>query len=352
MQGCCPGEGDEAKTSRAISKYMREQKKKFDSEVKLLLLGAGESGKSTIAKQMIIIHLKGFKEVSERITYRPAIFTNIMASIRILLTAVDELNLQLNPSNMEARRRTMGNEHELFAGPLTKQQVQDIKDLWADPAIQTAYSRSNEFQLSDSAAYYLNAIEIIGAEGWVPNEQDILRSRVKTVGVVETEFDVQDVHFRMVDVGGQRSERKKWIHCFQDVTAVIFCVAMSEYDLKLYEDDTINRMQESLRLFKEICNSEWFRETAMILFLNKKDLFEEKISRIHLSVCFPDYHGGKDYTSAMSYISQQFLAQNDNVKKPIYPHVTCATDTANITVVFNAVKDIVLRRALDNAGIV
>jgi len=352
MQGCCPTEGEEAKTSKAIGKYMRDQKKRFDSEVKLLLLGAGESGKSTVAKQMIIIHLSGYREVSERITFRPTIFTNIMASIRALLLAVDEFNIPLHPNNSEARKRTTGDVHEFIPGPLTKQQVQDIKDLWGDSGIQTAYARSSEFQLSDSAAYYLNAIERIGAEGWVPNEQDILRSRAKTAGIVETEFDVQDVHFRMVDVGGQRSERKKWIHCFQDVTAVIFCVALSEYDLKLYEDDTINRMHESLRLFKEICNSEWFRETAMILFLNKRDLFEEKIVRIHLSVCFPDYHGGKDYTTAMTYITQQFLAQNENIKKPIYPHVTCATDTPNIIVVFNAVKDIVLRKALDNAGIV
>jgi len=352
MQGCCPSEGEEAKHSKVLSKFMRDEKKKFDSEVKLLLLGAGESGKSTVAKQMIIIHLRGFIEVAERITFRPIVFTNIMSSIRVLLRAVDDLAIALDQKNIEARKRTMGDENEYIAGPLTRQQVQDIKELWGDAAIQTAYARSSEFQLSDSAAYYLNAIERIGSEGWVPNEQDILRSRARTAGIVETEFDVQDAHFRMVDVGGQRSERKKWIHCFQDVTAVIFCVAMSEYDLKLYEDDAINRMQESLRLFKEICNSEWFRETAMILFLNKRDLFEEKIVRVNLSVCFPDYHGGKDYTTAMAYITQQFLAQNENSKKPIYPHVTCATDTANITVVFNAVKDIVLRKALDNAGIV
>jgi guanine nucleotide-binding protein G(i) subunit alpha len=44
--------------------------------------------------------------------------------------------------------------------------------------------------------------------------------------------------FRLFDVGGQRSERKKWIHCFEDVTAIIFCVAMSEYDQVLHEDET------------------------------------------------------------------------------------------------------------------
>jgi hypothetical protein len=57
------------------------------------------------------------------------------------------------------------------------------------------------------------------------------------------------------------------------VTAVLFCVALSEYDLKLYEDDTTNRMHESIKLFKEICNTKWFVNTSMILFLNKKDLF-------------------------------------------------------------------------------
>ena len=95
----------------------------------------------------------------------------------------------------------------------------------------------------------------------------------------------------MVDVGGQRSERKKWIHCFQDVTAVIFCVALSEYDLKLYEDETVNRMHESIKLFDEICNSRWFAETSIILFLNKSDLFREKIAKVNLNVCFPDYQG-------------------------------------------------------------
>lgn len=69
----------------------------------------------------------------------------------------------------------------------------------------------------------------------------------------------------MVDVGGQKSERKKWMHCFQDVTAVIFCVALSEYDLKLYEDDSTYRMHDSLKLFKEICNNTWFKGGAPLV---------------------------------------------------------------------------------------
>lgn len=119
--------------------------------------------------------------------------------------------------------------------------------------------------------------------------------------------------FRLFDVGGQRSERKKWIHCFEDVTAIIFCVAMSEYDQVLHEDETTvgwtkkiwrktnflifffilfqNRMQESLKLFDSICNNKWFTDTSIILFLNKKDLFEDKIRKSPLTICFPEYTG-------------------------------------------------------------
>lgn len=97
-------------------------------------------------------------------------------------------------------------------------------------------------------------------------------------------------------------------------------------------------MHESLKLFREICNSTWFTDTSMILFLNKRDLFEEKIKRVDLSVTFPEYKGGKNYDSAVAFIKDKFCAENQNPKKHIYTHVTCATDTDNISVVFNAGK--------------
>jgi len=333
-----------------INKFLKEEKKRMDAEVKLLLLGAGESGKSTIAKQMKIIHLDGFPE-GERMSYKSIIYNNVVVSMKSLATACRDLGIEVSAGNRAAATRLLESDSNYFSGTLNAELAGDIRSLWTDPGIQKAYERQNEFQLNDSAAYYFNQIDIIAKSDYVPSEQDVLRSRAKTTGIIETEFIVEKTKFRMVDVGGQRSERKKWMHCFQDVTAVIFCVALSEYDLRLYEDDQTNRMHESLKLFKEICNSKWFTDTSMILFLNKKDLFEKKIQRIDLKVTFPEYEGGCNYDNALAYIRDKFLAQNENPKKHIYTHATCATDTGNIQVVFNAVKDIILHKVLDDSGL-
>lgn len=156
----------------------------------------------------------------------------------------------------------------------------------------------------------------------------------------------------MVDVGGQRNERKKWIHCFQDVTAIIFVVAISEYDLKLEEDLVTNRMHESLKLFNDVVNNRWFQTTNVILFLNKKDLFALKIKKVPLTVCFPEYQGAQENDAAGEYILEKFrsLNKSSEQQRVIYHHYTCATDTRNIKVVFEAVSDIFLNANLRVAG--
>ena len=78
---------------------------------------------------------------------------------------------------------------------------------------------------------------------------------------------------------------------FDDVSAIIFMTAISEFDQTLFEDKNTNRIKESLTLFEEICNHKLFKDTPMILFLNKKDVLEHKLGTLRLSDHFPDYKG-------------------------------------------------------------
>jgi len=340
-------DSEEKKRSMDIEKSLNNDRKNMEHHVKLLLLGAGESGKSTIAKQLKIIHLDGFTE-NERLGFKSIIFSNIVGSMRVLVEGTKTFGIPLQPENVEIARRLL--EEDYFSeGQLNQSIASDIKRLWEDSGIQAMFQRQSELQLNDSAEYYFGELDRISKPDYIPTTQDVLRSRARTTGIIETEFYVGKTHFSLVDVGGQRSERRKWMHCFQDVTAVIFCVGMSEYDKKLFEDEMTNRMHEALKLFKDICNTKWFADTAIILFLNKQDLFEKKIKTVPLTVCFKDYTGDNSFKDAAQYIEDQFLAQNENSKKLIYVHLTCATDTDNITVVFKAVQDIILNKVMNNS---
>jgi len=257
---CCGGSGDDGGRNKSINKDLATDRKNLGRMVKLLLLGAGDSGKSTIAKQMKIIHLDGFTE-EERASYKTAISNNVLTSIRTLVNQSKKFNYTLSKAN-ESRAQKILDIPRDQDPVVTRDLGEDVLNLWQDPAIKATFERSSEYQLNDSTHYYFDQIARISQPDYLPTEQDVLRSRVKTTGVLETTFDVEDIIFRLVDVGGQRSERRKWIHCFEDVTAIIFCVAISEYDLKLYEDNETNRMHESLQLFKELCSTKWFQATS------------------------------------------------------------------------------------------
>ncbi|XP_042236198.1 guanine nucleotide-binding protein G(o) subunit alpha isoform X5 [Homarus americanus] len=321
-------------------------------DVKLLLLGAGESGKSTIVKQMKIIHESGFTSEDFK-QYRPVVYSNTIQSLVAILRAMPNLGISFGNNEREPDAKMVFDVISRMEDtePFSEELLSAMKRLWADTGVQECFGRSNEYQLNDSAKYFLDDLDRLGAKDYQPTEQDILRTRVKTTGIVEVHFSFKNLNFKLFDVGGQRSERKKWIHCFEDVTAIIFCVAMSEYDQVLHEDETTNRMQESLKLFDSICNNKWFGDTSIILFLNKKDLFEEKIKRSPLTICFQEYTGSMEYNEASSYIQAQFEAKNKSTNKEIYCHMTCATDTTNIQFVFDAVTDVIIANNLRGCGL-
>eukprot|EP00479_Gromia_sphaerica_P004225 TRINITY_DN14989_c0_g1_i1.p1 TRINITY_DN14989_c0_g1~~TRINITY_DN14989_c0_g1_i1.p1 ORF type:complete len:170 (-),score=18.08 TRINITY_DN14989_c0_g1_i1:231-740(-) len=138
--------------------------------------------------------------------------------------------------------------------------------------------------------------------------------RNSTTGILETALEYRNQAFLVVDVGGQRSERRKWLNCFEFVTCMIYVAAISEYDQQLFEDEEINRVQESLELFEELINNRFFCNTSVIVFLNKSDLFREKIKTVPFSKCpaFDEWGGGEpplEYGPATQFIRELFFAR-------------------------------------------
>ena len=351
---CCLSEEakEQKRINQEIERQLRRDKRDARRELKLLLLGTGESGKSTFIKQMRIIHGSGYSDEDKR-GFIKLVYQNIFMAMQSMIRAMDLLKIQYgDSSNIEKAELVRSVDFETvttFESPY----VEAIKDLWADAGIQECYDRRREYQLTDSAKYYLMEIDRVAAPNYLPTEQDILRVRVPTTGIIEYPFDLEEIRFRMVDVGGQRSERRKWIHCFENVTSIIFLVALSEYDQILFESENENRMEESKALFKTIIAYPWFQHSSVILFLNKKDLLEEKIMYSHLVDYFPEYDGPqRDAIAAREFILRMFVELNPDSEKIIYSHFTCATDTENIRFVFAAVKDTILQSNLKEYNLV
>ena len=338
---CCSSEEkrEQKRINAEINRQLEREASDKRRELKLLLLGTGESGKSTFIKQMRIIHGTGYSEEDKR-GFIKLVFQNMFMAIQSMIRAMDLLNIQYaypsSASKAELIRTIDCETVTTFESPY----VEAIKDLWHDRGIIECYHRRREYQLTDSTKYYLTDIDRIKKPDYLPTHQDILHVRVPTTGIIEYPFNLKEIRIRMVDVGGQRSERRKWIHCFEDVTSIIFLAALSEYDQILFESDNENRMEESKALFETIITYPWFQKSSVILFLNKKDLLEEKIMYSHLKDYFPEYDGPqKDAITAREFIRSMFVALNPDTSKIIYPHLTCATDTENIRFVFEDVKN-------------
>lgn len=359
-------------------------------ELKVLLLGAGESGKSTVLQQLKILRKNGFTE-AELYSYVPIIYGNIIEIGKSLIEAREKFNLPLDngltqeeiddlvsfrfdtnvTKNLNDESSLLNNgkitnidepvlpnmEITLANSNLPKKFQSILNKLWTSPETQNLIksSKSSSFYLMDSTPYFMdsrNLTRIFDSENYRPNLQDILRSRQKTSGIFDTYFDMgSNLKFHIYDVGGQRSERKKWIHCFDNVTLAIFCVSLSEYDQFLLEDKSQNRFQESLILFENIVNSRWFANSSIVLFLNKIDLFAEKLKIKPLENYFPDYTGGSDINKATKYILWRFVKLN-RANLNIYPHITQATDTSNIKLVFAAIKETILENSLKETGVI
>ena len=355
-------QGAEEEKNRKIERDQQQELRRQDDIIKLLLLGAGESGKSTIFRQMKFLYGKPLTEEELRVMI-PVVHTNILSNFLLVLANAAPKGVDIKQRELaEKFMQTIDEEM-----PLTEQLAAEIKVLWADPGVQAVWAQRSTFQVLDSLEYYLapENLDRVASRNYLPSQLDVLHARVRTSGIIEEKYEIDGVQFTLFDVGGQRNERKKWIHAFDGVTAVIFVAALNEYDLVLYEDNRTARMAESVKLFDEISNSQWFSKTSIILFLNKVDLFRTKIFRIPYRVAgvrnedFPgpyaeDPGGNADEAvdAAIQHTLNKFLAVKRDEDREIFYHVTCATDRKNVEVVFAAARSTILRQNLQSSGFI
>ncbi|KAJ3113045.1 Guanine nucleotide-binding protein G(t) subunit alpha-2 [Physocladia obscura] len=413
MGNACSGKSQEAAAasaadianSKEIDKQLKKEEEANMDTAKLLLLGTGETGKSTILKQMRLINGVTFTE-DEYIGFRSAIFMNIITCAKSLIYAMDTLKIpygfqpppiwpvidetplspdslenveEEDPESAERRRRSSENrqlcsKHNDPIAILARQQYANIDPEKgqlgpvADAAtviravnirfgfvkgetLPTNIVEAVRIIWKDAGIHFLNDLDRVCNPEYMPSEQDILNARMMTTSISETRFEVQGVTFRVFDVGGQRSQRKKWAPYFDDVRAIIYLVAMNSYDQVCFEDSSANRMTESLNVFKSMCNHPMFKSTAMILFMNKIDLFRAKLETAMIANHFSEFQGPNTYERGSEFFARQFLTQNKNPEKKIYVHFTWATDTKQIKKILTMVNEIILSSNMASIGL-
>lgn len=315
---------------------------------KILLLGAGESGKSTIVKQLKYIHKLGL-DTKEKAQVAQGLHQNVVECMKALVVQAREFK---NPELTAEEEQISGLLDEWSElEPISPELGAKITTLYEGQAIQNAFARRDTFWLLDSFGYYMDNLKRFCEPDFAEKitEEDIVMARIRTTGIVRTNlkqklvrenpYEPEYLDFEVVDVGGQRNERKKWLHCFDDVHAVLFIVNLAGWNQVLFEDNAKNRLEESLELFQKVTTNTIFAETPVFLFLNKKDLFETQIKAADMKTRFPDYEGGHDLHRAMQFISDKFHEKLPP-KKKVFIEFVSARHKGDIRQAFSSVKKI------------
>ncbi|KAH7928044.1 G-alpha-domain-containing protein [Leucogyrophana mollusca] len=260
------------------------------------------------------------------------------------------------PSPSQRRRDAEGDEiMDVIVGCKN-----DIRGLWEDPVVQQVLAH-RKAKIEDSPGFFLTDVDRIASHDYEPTDHDIVRARLRTVGVQEHRFIINEGvsagrEWLMYDVGGTRSSRATWSWYFDDVDAIIFLCPISCFDEQLREDRRINRLEDSYLLWRSVCSSRILAKTQIILFLNKCDLLHSKIKR---GMCIKDHipsFGDRknDSITVMKYFQSHFKEiskQSSPEPRPFFMHFTSVVDTKATAATLSVVEESILRTHLRNADL-
>ncbi|KAF6744891.1 guanine nucleotide binding protein, alpha subunit [Ephemerocybe angulata] len=397
---------------------LREQKRK---EIQVLLLGQAESGKSTLQKQFQLLYAQQSLE-SERPSWRPAVYFNIIKAVRMILSELeyefsartegnpyttDEVVAEINrlrsallplvaiedslaseinggvsipggrsgafvrsgwqnlrPDNGQSVSEPRGfvklPETANIAAKAISRSTVDITALWQHRTVQR-FIEDKTIRLDESAAFFLTHVDRISEPGYLPTTDDILRVRLRTLGVIEHNFAVatggKAYNWRLFDVGGARGQRQAWVPYFDDAVSIIFLAPISAFDQYLEEDAKVNRIDDSLQLFTMICQNKIFKDVHLVLMLNKTDLLKKKLAAgIRIRKYITSYSDRPNtYEAAASYFRSHFVhshRKHSDANRSLYYHFTSMLDVKATQKIIVDVGESILQKHIKRVGLI
>ncbi|XP_070212037.1 guanine nucleotide-binding protein subunit alpha-11-like isoform X2 [Littorina saxatilis] len=363
--------------SKSIDHQIDEDRERMQKEVQLLILGSAGAGKSTFIKQLRLHYGDRFPEQT-RSQFTQYVLYNVTCALHIIMDQMELMGIKYDNQQNQQKAAELREKHPRISLDTILRRYKEEEDrcqkicpsmsradvrhrltlldvyvphvadvtllqqLWTDCGVQCCYARRLKFPrktLTPTYEYFLENVDRILTTDYVPAIQDILHIRWPTLGMQEHVFTMDHLLFKVIDVAGQKSLRKKWIHFFEGVTAVLFFVALSGYDEAVEEEPSMNMMQDSLQAFHEVSHNHFLEKTDFILFLNKKDIFVNHIQVTGLTKCFPHYKGPPHSAEdSLRFIKDQFI-QHKPGHKQMYTHLTCAVDVPHMRDVLTSVMD-------------
>ncbi|KAH9963792.1 G-alpha-domain-containing protein [Russula dissimulans] len=386
--------------------------------VKVLMLGQAESGKTTTVKVFQMSYARQAWE-EERMSWRTVIHLNLVRSVNRILDALENasetasrmnlLRMRLSPlrrvQNDLERHLGLAEGEEVHAAAdvgvfrrptevsirsrsgwatalgLAKQKTRtpgrrsladealevilksrdDIAALWGDDNVRAALE-SRDLRLEDQSGFFLEDLYRIAHRDYEPTDEDVVRARLRTVGVQEYRFVLESgreagQEWIFYDVGGSGTHRGAWHPYFMDVKAIIFLAPISVFDEKVEGDARTNRLEDSIKLWTTVCKSKLLAKVQLILFLNKCDILERKLARgILLKRYIPTYGDRKnDMPTASKYLRRHFLdiaRKHSPEPRRTYSFMTTAINTQATAEVLGAIRDGIVNDSLRTLDLV
>ncbi|XXQ39000.1 G-protein alpha subunit [Plasmodiophora brassicae] len=374
----------------AVDEQIAAERAKAEKQRLIVLLGCGESGKSTLFKTLKQIHhiahsphdrhvwresimamLANDTMTIVRGAALPSVAAAITGSADQPLVWSDKVSAILQGASLSTllARKPFPPEGDASSsanvdpvapdGQLWADALDVIRLIWNDPLTAKLLEVRHLMQLGDHCEYFFGQLDTIAKPGWEPTDDDIVRARIKTTGIIEQEIEFDGNVLRMVDVGGQRSERKKWLHNdrpisqFEKASVVIFVVSLAEYDVMCYEDNNVPRWLESFRVFQDICRSPALRNARIVIFFNKMDLLEKKLAARPFSKYVTDYIGNGSADSVCRFMAAKYTNAGQACfaelgdapgKRTLSTYFTTAISGDDVQKVFESVRDTVFTK--------